>query len=308
MRKVRWIPCVSALFALTAVGGILDETQNIAPWLKSNAVEVVTRIAGEGFTNTMWRMTNDLKTSFTNYPIVEFRFARTNKYEYFTVSYATIPETNFWGVFHFDNEISALCRNRSRPQMVTNRMDALQIASNYAFRFGVTDLLDSQKWEWKLCDFSQGEWNFMAYRIFSNATQRIYSDYRVVIDFYDDTNSTLSNFGTTLFQIQNPPTNAVLTAAQGRANADAVLARIGQWPATGAEFITNRLELIPPNDNFVKPGGETWDSKCWRENRLIWCNYYRKPPEVPGWRRSEFPMLVYIDAVTGEVCGGLWGL
>ena len=263
---------------------------------------MVMRIAGDSFTNAIWRMTDEMDTSVTNYPELEITLSRSN--EYFEVSYATIPETNFWSVFHYDKAISDRCGDRMEPQTVTNRMDALRIATNYAARFGVTDLWDSQKWEWKLSDFSQGKWHFMAQRILSNATQRVYSDFPVNISFYDDEDSTLCSFGSTLFQIHNMPTNAVLTAAQGRANADALLARIGKWPATGAEFITNRLELLHPNDVFVKPEGKDLDFNCRPERRLIWCNYYRLQPEIPGWRKPSYPMVVYIDAVTGEVCGG----
>ena len=307
MRKVRWIPCVSALFAVfTAVAVVLDETENVAPWVKSNAVEIVTRIAGASLTNATWRMTDELDMSTTNYPVFEIYVRKTN--DYFRLHYATIPETNFWSVSYHNNTLSRQYFRRHTPQTVTNRTEALQIAARHAARFGVTDLLDSQKWEWKWRDFLDGKWQFMAYRVLSNATQRVFSEFPVNVFFYDDENSTLEFFSSNLFQIRAMPPNAVLTAAQGRANADAVLARIGKWPGTGAEFITNRLEFISPNDNFVKPGGETWDGNCRREERLIWCNYYREPPEVPGWRRSEFPMLVYIDAVTGEVCGGLWGL
>ena len=303
MRKVRWIPCVSALFAVfTSVAVVLDETENVAPWVKSNAVEIVTSIAGTSFTNETWRMTGKVSTEFfTNYPTLKIRISRTN--DAFELIYSTIPETNFWSVIRFSKELSDRYDERMTPQTATNRMEALQIAARHAARFGVTDLLDPQKWEWKLRDFSQGEWSFGAERILSNATGRVCSDFIISIKFFDDADSTLSYFHSDMFQIRTMPPNAVLTAAQGRANADAVLARSGQWLGAGAEFITNRLEFIMPNEIFVKPGGGSF-LDYWREPRLIWCNYYREPPEVPGWRSSNLLILVYIDAVTGEVCGG----
>ena len=304
MRRVQWVVAVSVLWSVfAAVGVIVDETEGVAPSVKSNAVEIVTRIVGDSFTNSTWRMTSDISTlTWTNYPAFEIAISCTN--DRFTVTYATIPETNFWSVYRFNRELMNLYRDRMEPQIVTNQMDALRIASNYACRFGVTDLLDSGKWEYRMIDFSQGKWKVVALRILSNATERVYSDFSTDISFYDDDNSTLNDFFSNLFQIRTMPTNAVLTAAQGRANADALLARLSKWPATGAEFITNRLEFVQPNDIFVKPEGEDLNFDCKREERLIWCNYYSKQPEIPGWRKPQLPMLVYIDAVTGEVCGG----
>jgi len=270
----------------------------------TNALRITNLALPEYLTNQTWNVYVELKNYTTNCPQIEFGFSCTN--HLFYVNYLVWPmaETNFFLCYHDDKEISDRCWGRMSPQTVTNKTDALRIASVYAARFGIYDYQDPQKWEHKMIHFTQGEWNITAHRILSNATERVYSNCGVSVAFYDDENSTLSSFSSFLFLTRNQPTNAVLTAAQGRANADALLARIGKWPATGAEFITNRLEFIQPNDIFVKPEGEDLNFDCMREERLIWCNYYSKQPEIPGWRKPQLPLLVYIDAVTGEVCGG----
>ena len=305
MRKSRWIVGVSALLsACLSVGVVIDETKDVAPSVKSNAVEIVTRLTGESFTNATWRMAADIRMLWTNAPVLEIGIWRTN--DSFTVRYVTTPETNFLSLSHDNQALGKLYFGRKTPQTVMNCTNAMQIAARYAARFGVSNLLDSQEWGLRQCDFSQGKWSLAVYRILSCATQRVYADFGIDISFYDDEDTTLKYFHADMFQIRDMPTNGVLTAAQGRANADACLARLGKWPATGAEFITNRLVVVFPNDTFVKPRGEDFDTDCWRPARLIWCNYYSKPPEIPGWRRPQIPMFVYVDAVTGEICGGAY--
>ena len=68
-------------------------------------------------------------------------------------------------------------------------------------------------------------------------------------------------------------------------------------------FMTNSVEYVTPNYNYIRPADGSGFSKYVAPQgslALVWKNYFKKPQGLS----FNFPVIIYVDATTGEMLGG----
>ena len=105
---------------------------------------------------------------------------------------------------------------------------------------------------------------------------------------------------------ENLPTKAVLTAEQARKKAEGYLKQY--FPSKSVipnlTFATNRLEYGAANYNYIRPADKSGYSNYVAnkdETTLMWKNYFDRPVSAFS---NPFPVIIYVDAVIGEMLGG----
>lgn len=189
----------------------------------------------------------------------------------------------------------------TKPVYTTREM-AEKRADEIANTFGVSNLWDKSSFEMRSFGFVNGIWEFQL-SAFINGYSSLY---HVSIFVTDTPDMNLYRWNSTMGRIpSNLSTNVVLTATQGQAKAREYLDQYypNKDTAQKATFMTNSVEYVTPNYNYVRENGmdEFWDGGCTNAPVLVWKNYFQKNS---GFDRT-FPILIYVDAETGEMLGGM---
>jgi hypothetical protein len=185
----------------------------------------------------------------------------------------------------------------------TTEVGARARAAEIAEMFGVSNLWDNSKFEMRAFGFVRGKWEFQLSAVINGYP----SLYPLVIILTDTPGLNLCTWHNLLDDIpSNPPTNVVLTATQARGKAESYLKQY--FPMKNIvpkmTFMTNNLEYVTPNYNYIRPADETGFSEYIPPKdsiSLAWRNYFKRPT---GLSFSSFPVIIDVDAATGEMLGG----
>ena len=185
----------------------------------------------------------------------------------------------------------------------TTEQQARTKAADYAAMLGVPNLWDKTKFLLRSPCFSYGSWTYcLTPKI--NGYDTLYA---ISISIADMPGIPLGEWMNTMDQIPaNPPTNVVLTAEQARTKAESYLKQYFPLKEIIPKmtFMTNSLEYVTPNYNYIRPADETGFSKYIPPKdsiALVWKNYFKRPS---GLSFSSFPVIIDVDAATGEMLGG----
>jgi hypothetical protein len=190
----------------------------------------------------------------------------------------------------------------SQPKFTTDER-ARKKAEEYAHLFGVTNLWDVSKFELRQFAFSQDTWRYNLTAVINGYP----SLYGVTIAIADTLRMDLQHWSNISLDIpQIIPTNVVLTAEQARTKAETYLKQYFPMKEIVPKmtFMTNSLEYMTPNYNYIRPADETGFSKYIPPKdsiALVWKNYFKRPS---GLSFSSFPVIIDVDAATGEMLGG----
>jgi hypothetical protein len=185
----------------------------------------------------------------------------------------------------------------------TTEQQARAKAAEYAAMFGVSNLWDKTKFLLRSPCFSYGSWTYcLTPKI--NGYDTLYA---ISISVADMPGIPLGEWMNTMDQIPaNIPTNVVLTATQARGKAETYLKQYFPLKPLVPKmtFMTNSLEYVTPNYNYIRPADETGFSKHVPQKdsiALAWRNYFKRPAGVSF---GSFPVIIDVDAATGEMLGG----
>jgi hypothetical protein len=238
-----------------------------------------------------------------SYVTVEFRVCMSNINERCTFKFHDGKPASLHMIqnnFYCDPNVPT--RRNGKP-VYTTEVQARKKAEEYASSFGISNLWDNARFMLRSPSFTRGNWNF-------NLTPNINgypSLYPIIISLADLPGLPLGRWVNCLNEIpNNPPTNVVLNAVQARTKADVYLKQYFPLKEIVPKlmFMTNSLEYVTPNYNYIRPDDETGFSKYIPPKdsiALAWRNYFKRPAGV-GF--SSFPVIIDVDAVTGEMLGG----
>lgn len=184
----------------------------------------------------------------------------------------------------------------------TNEREARLKAAEYAAMFGVSNLWDKTKFECRSFGFFYGVWEFDL-TPFVNGYPTLYP---VCVKIADLPGYPLGEWSNCLYQIPtNLTTKVVLTSEEGKQKGIEYLKQYFplKYLIPKLTFHSNRLEYISPTYDYIRPTDDTGFSDYkpkHDEVALVWANTFKKPDG------EGFPwVLIYVDAATGEMLGGL---
>ena len=185
----------------------------------------------------------------------------------------------------------------------TTEEQARKKAEEHARMLGVPDLLNPGKFDLRSASFTQKTWLYA----FTARINGYPSLYGVSIAVADTPRMELQSWQNMMDIPESLPANAVLTAEQAQGKAEKYLKQY--FPLKDAltkiTFVTNRVEYAAPNYHYIRPADASGFSGYIPkkdETTLIWVNYFKCPPSSPFGVPT--PVLIYVDAVTGEMLGG----
>lgn len=192
--------------------------------------------------------------------------------------------------------------SRDDKPLHTTEADARARAAEIASMFGVSNLWNTSKFEMRAFGFVRGKWEFMLSPLINGYP----SLYPVSVILTDTPGLNLDHWFSGMDDIpQNLPTNVVLTSAEARAKAETYLKQYFPMKdiVPKMAFITNCVEYATPNYNYIRPADDSGFSKYVAPQdsiALVWKNYFKKPQGLS----FNFPVIIYVDAATGEMLGG----
>jgi hypothetical protein len=199
-------------------------------------------------------------------------------------------------------EYKAPTQRDLHPKFTTDEQ-ARKKAEEYGQMFGVTNLWMASKFQLRQFTFSQDTWRYN----FTAVINGYPSLYGVTVAVADTPRMDLQHWSNVTLDIpKNIPTNVVLTATQARGKAETYLKQYFPLKPLVPKmtFMTNSLEYVTPNYNYIRPADETGFSKHVPQKdsiALAWRNYFKRPAGVSF---GSFPVIIDVDAATGEMLGG----
>lgn len=170
--------------------------------------------------------------------------------------------------------------------------------------FGVSNIWDKASYTVQLAELVYGVWTF-----YLTANINGYpSLYGVSCAVADDPDMNIYRWGTTIHEIPSDlGTNVVLNSTAARKKGTEYINKYffsGDVEKGPVNFITNHVEYITPNYNFIREDGldEFYDGGHTNRPALTWVNYFKR--NYGSKYDRHFPILIYVDAETGEMLGG----
>ncbi|MEI7902754.1 MAG: hypothetical protein WCK89_21105 [bacterium] len=184
----------------------------------------------------------------------------------------------------------------------TTEAQARTRSAEIAALFGVSNIWDTSKFETRSFGFVRGKWEFQLSAVINGYP----SLYPVIIILTDTPGLNLNKWHSLLDDIpQNPPTEVLINADQAKAKAEIYLKQYFPMKdiVPKMTFMTNSVEYVTPNYNYIRPADDSGFSNYVAPQgsiALVWKNYFKKPPGLS----FQFPVVIYVDAATGEMLGG----
>jgi hypothetical protein len=157
--------------------------------------------------------------------------------------------------------------------------EARNRATEISEMFGISNLWDKSKFTVQYQEFDYGIWNFCLTAIINGYP----SLYGVSVSIADTQETNIYRWSTTMHDIPlDLGTNVVLSAIAGRSKA------------------TEYLEKYHSNEKALE---DYHDGACTNNPVLTWVNYFKN--NTGSKYDRHFPILIYVDAETGEMLGGM---
>lgn len=261
---------------------------------------------------TRWQCVFEQLQLFTNNYIIECKFEHLddcgtmNRY---ILSYET--NSTKCAVFVCSENCDKYKYEGTTPKYTLTQDDAVKNVKLIAKKFGINDYCEEGKWRIDriITIGSSGQISVYASRIINGFP----SECTTSVSYFDAPIPKLHMFGNlynNLYDIEKLPTNASVSRGEAKALADIYVRKYydDQALVPGMQFTTNRLEYVRPNYYYIHPGNfGGLKKRPFYPLRLAWLCEYKKPDRYPnGFPNSyhAFPLVIYVDAVNGEMLGG----
>jgi len=182
--------------------------------------------------------------------------------------------------------------------------EARKRATEISEIFGISNLWNQAHFDVRSSHFLYGVWRY-------HLTARINgypSLYGVSVSIADTQETNIYRWSTTMHDIpSNLGTNVVLNSVDGRAKGQEFFNKYYSDSETVKEatFITNYVEYITPNYYYMRENAleEFHAGGCTNNPVLTWVNYFKS--NTGSKYDRHFPIIIYVDAETGAMLGGM---
>jgi hypothetical protein len=192
------------------------------------------------------------------------------------------------------------------PPLHTSEEAVKAKMSEYAAMFGVHNLWDNAKFKQRKFQYEEGVWIYDGHFY----TNGLATPYSVGLEVADLPGMPLGYFVSSLdWCPTNLPSRAVLSSGQAASKAEKYLKKHFPFREIASRMVysnTNWLEYVKPNYNYIHPDsdygiGISGYVPKRDELRLV----YSVPFQSTDKDDDPCTALIYVDAVTGEMIGGL---